>query len=297
MSFLDVRTVIFSQLITDAVCTAVLALLWWQNRRRFGGMFFWVGDFIFQTLAVLLIGLRGTIPDWLSLGAPNPLIIAGSLMGLWGLERFVGKKLSQTLNYILLAGFVFIHFYFIYAQNNLDVRNLILSLGLLVFCLQCSWLMLRGSRKSLIRSSNLVGWVFALFCLTSLIRIFILLVNPLATNDFFQTGLYDRLILVVYQVLLILLTFGLALMVNRRLLRQVQTQEEKFTKAFHSSPYAILITRLANGMIMDVNRGFEKITGYLSSEAIGKTTLDLNLWVKDGDRQTVVSELSAHGDV
>ncbi len=297
MSFLDVRTVIFSQLITDAVCTAVLALLWWQNRKRFGGMLFWVGDFVFQTLAVLLIGLRGTIPDWVSLGAPNPLIIAGSLMGLWGLQRFVGKKLSLTLNYILLAGFVFIHFYFIYAQNNLDVRNLILSLGLLVFCFQCAWLMLRGNGKSLIRTSNLVGWVFALFCLTSLIRIFILLANPLATNDFFQTGLYDRLILVVYQVLLILLTFGLVLMVNSRLLRQVKSQEEKFTKAFHSPPYAILITRPADGMIMDVNRGFEKITGYLPSEAIGKTTLDLNLWVKDDDRQRVVSELSAHGEV
>ena len=297
MSFLDVRTVIFSQLITDAVCTAVLALLWWQNRKRFGGMLFWVGDFVFQTLAVLLIGLRGTIPDWVSLGAPNPLIIAGSLMGLWGLQRFVGKKLSLTLNYILLAGFVFIHFYFIYAQNNLDVRNLILSLGLLVFCFQCAWLMLRGNGKSLIRTSNLVGWVFALFCLTSLIRIFILLANPLATKDFFQTGLYDRLILVVYQVLLILLTFGLVLMVNSRLLRQVKSQEEKFTKAFHSPPYAILITRPADGMIMDVNRGFEKITGYLPSEAIGKTTLDLNLWVKDDDRQRVVSELSAHGEV
>jgi hypothetical protein len=136
MSFLDVRTVIFSQLITDVVCTAVLALLWWQNRKRFVGIFFWVGDFIFQTLAVLLIGLRGAIPDWLSLGVPTPLIIAGSLMGLWGLQRFIGKKLSQTLNYILLAGFVFIHFYFIYAQNNLDIRNLILSLGLLVFCFQ-----------------------------------------------------------------------------------------------------------------------------------------------------------------
>jgi PAS domain S-box-containing protein len=94
-----------------------------------------------------------------------------------------------------------------------------------------------------------------------------------------------------------MLTFSLVLMINRRLLRQVQTQEEKFTMAFHSSPYAILITRLSDGMIMDANRGFEKMIGYLPSEAIGKTTLDLDLWVKDGDRQTVLSELSAHGEV
>ena len=297
MNFLDVRTVLFSQLITDAVCTLVLALLWWQNRKRLNGMLYWVGDFFFQTAAVLLIILRGAIPDWLSLGAPNPLIVAGGLMGLWGLETFIGKKRSQIYNIILLVIFVCIHFYFIYAHPSLDLRNLSLSLGLLVFCFQCTWLMLRGTGNNLTSTSRVVGWVFAFFCLTSLVRIFILLVHPLQSNDFFQTGLFDRLILVVYQVLLILLTFGLALMVNHWLLRQVQTQEEKLTKVFHSSPNAILITRLADGLILDVNRGFEEMTGYTAAEAIGKTTLGLGLWVKESDRQVASDELAARGEV
>jgi PAS domain S-box-containing protein len=109
--------------------------------------------------------------------------------------------------------------------------------------------------------------------------------------------LYDALILIAFQVLLILLTFGMAAMVNLRLLVEVKTQEEKFTKAFHSSPYAISISRASDGQILDVNEGFLSITGYTYPEVVGKTTLDLKLWAHELDRATIVSELSGVGRV
>ena len=143
MNLLDTRTVLFSQLITDAACTAVLTYLWLQNRKRYAGIFLWVVDFIFQTTAALLIFLRGSIPDWISLGIASPLVIAGALMGYLGLERFVGKRSSQVHNYVLLAVFILVHFYLAYIHPDLNARNLNLSLCLLVLCIQCVWLMLR----------------------------------------------------------------------------------------------------------------------------------------------------------
>jgi PAS domain S-box-containing protein len=297
MNFLDIRTVLFSQLITDALCTVVLILLWLQNRKRYAGMIFWVIDFTFQTTAALLIILRGSIPDWMSIGLSSPLVLTGALMGYMGLVRFVGKRSSQIHNYLLLWVFVLVNLYFIYFLPNLEARNLNVSVGLFVICFQCAWLMLQRSGSGLARMTRVVGWVFALFCLVSVIRIFIILVSPQASNDFFKSGLYDTLILLSFQILLILLTFGLALMVNRRLLVEVRTQEEKFTKAFHSSPYAILITHLSVGLILDVNRGFEEMTGYQLSEAVGKTTLDLRLWVNDKDREQALAELIAGNEV
>src|SRR5271157_2158252 len=240
MNILDIRTVMLSQLVTDAVCTGVLTFLWLQNRKRHAGTFFWVIDFIFQTTAALLILLRGSIPDWISLGISSPLVIGGALLGYLGLERFVGKRSTQVHNYILLGVFILVHFYFVYVHPDLNMRNLNVSLGLLVFCSQCAWLMLRRAGKRLTRMTQAVGWVFTVFCLVSLIRVVIILVSPNPSNDFFQSGLYDTLILMGYQILLILLTFGLVLIVNRRLLVEVKAQEEKFSKAFHSSPYAIL---------------------------------------------------------
>jgi PAS domain S-box-containing protein len=297
MNFLDVRTVIFSELITDALCTVVLIFLWQQNRKRYAGMFFWVLDFIFQTMAILLIVLRGSIPDWLSIGLSSPLVIAGAYMGFLGLEGFVGKRSPQAFNYILLGIFGLVHVYFTGSHPDLDARNLNVSAGLLIICSQCAWIMLKQAVTDLNRITRAVGGVFALFCLVSVMRIFVILAFPQPNNDLFKSGLYDTLILLIFQLLLILLTFGLALMINRRLIVDVKLQEEKFIKAFHSSPYGILISRLSDGLILDMNRGFEKITGYLASEAVGRTTLDLQLWIRESDRQQVLAELSARSDV
>ena len=297
MNLLDVRTVLFSQLITDTICTVVLAYLWWLNRKRYAGISFWVIDFIFQTLAALLVVLRGSIPDWVSVGLASGLVIGGAYAGYLGLERFLGKKGSPVFNSALLAAFILIHLYFALIHPNLDGRNLNLSLGLLVFCGQCAWLMLRRAGRAMARMGNVVGWVFVAFCLASLARIFFIIAIPNSSNDFFQSDLYDTLILMSFQILLILLCFSLFLMVTQQLTLEAKTQEDKFYKIFRLSPYAVTITRLLDGLILDVNRGFEETTGYPSSEVIGRTTFDLGIWANEADRQQIAAELAATGEV
>jgi PAS domain S-box-containing protein len=178
-------------------------------------------------------------------------------------------------------------------QPDLAARNFNLSVGLLLVCFQCTWLMLRRVEKGMRKVSQGVGWVFMSFCFASITRIIIILAVPSPSNDFFQSGTYDVIILISYQMLLILLTFNLVLMVNQRLVKDVQIQEVKFNKAFRSSPYAITLTRASDGHILDVNDGFTSITGYSFADVVGKTTRDLNLWTREEDRLAVVSELSS----
>jgi PAS domain S-box-containing protein len=292
MSFLDVRTVMFSHLVTDAVCTGVLVSLWVLNRKRFAGTFFLVLDFACQTAAVLLIVLRGSIPDWVSMAVSNTLVVGGALLGYLGLVRFVGRKSRQVHNYLLLAAFVAVHLYFIFVRPNLAARTLNVSIGLLVVCFQCAWLALRRVEPAMRRNTRGVALVFSGFCLVSIVRVVVELVQPPASNDFFRSGTYDTLLLMSYQLLLILLTFALTLMINQRLIGEIATQEAKFSTVFRSSPYAITLTRPSDGAILDVNDGFAKITGYSSAETLGRTTFDLKLWVDEADRTAVVSELS-----
>lgn len=294
MNFLDVRTVLFIKLITDCLCTSVIVFLWIQNRQRFEGMFFWALDFCFQPVALFLIVLRGSIPDWMSFVLANILVLSGALFGYMGLQRFVGKKSLQLHNYALLAVFTCIQIYFVFFQPSLAARNLNISAGLFVVCAQCLWLMLRGVPPGLRKMTLGTGIVFLGFCLVSLVRIIVILSSPQPDNDFFKSGLYDMLIVISYQMLLILLSYSLTLMVNRRLLLEVLTQEEKFTKAFRSSPYAISLTRLSDGRILEINDGFLNMSGYQHDEVIGNTVLDLNLWENDEDRAAFVDELSRH---
>lgn len=60
---------------------------------------------------------------------------------------------------------------------------------------------------------------------------------------------------------------------------QLSISEEKFAKAFRSSPNPITITRLKDGIHLEINEAFCQTIGYSAAEIIGNTALDLNIWV------------------
>jgi PAS domain S-box-containing protein len=73
--------------------------------------------------------------------------------------------------------------------------------------------------------------------------------------------------------------------------------EEKFSKAFLTSPDSININRLSDGMYIDINQGFTNLTGYTREDAIGHTSLELNIWQDPEDRARLVRGLREHGFV
>ncbi|YCA02584.1 EAL domain-containing protein [Pseudomonas sp. AK106] len=79
--------------------------------------------------------------------------------------------------------------------------------------------------------------------------------------------------------------------------QQLQMSEEKFAKAFHSSPDGLLITRQNDGLLVEVNDGFSRITGYHSSLSLDRTTLDLGIWVDLNERQQLLEQLRRDGFV
>ena len=79
----------------------------------------------------------------------------------------------------------------------------------------------------------------------------------------------------------------------RQLQQQLQTQnqqlqqeiaektaaEEKFAKAFRSSPNPITITTLAENIFIDINRSFLEMSGYSQADIVGESANNLNFWV------------------
>ncbi|MDJ1178431.1 PAS domain S-box protein [Roseofilum sp. BLCC_M91] len=64
----------------------------------------------------------------------------------------------------------------------------------------------------------------------------------------------------------------------------LRESEEKFSKAFRRTPHPITITRLADGQHLEVSDSFLSLTGYSNQEVIGRTALELNLWVHVEER-------------
>lgn len=78
-------------------------------------------------------------------------------------------------------------------------------------------------------------------------------------------------------------------------LHQVETKarlsEEKYMKAFMTSPDSVNINRLSDGMYVSVNDGFVRMLGYSEEEVIGKTSIELNIWADPENRKKLVAKL------
>jgi PAS domain S-box-containing protein len=84
---------------------------------------------------------------------------------------------------------------------------------------------------------------------------------------------------------------------RKRTEEALRASEEKFRLTFLTSPDSINLNRLHDGMYLDINEGFTTITGYTREEAIGKTSLGLNVWDDPKDRQRMVATLEREGFV
>jgi PAS domain S-box-containing protein len=72
---------------------------------------------------------------------------------------------------------------------------------------------------------------------------------------------------------------------------ELRRSEEKFSKAFQTSPHAIIITRLRDGGILEVNDALVSLLGYTRAELTGQTTQGLRIWVDEKNREEVVAAL------
>ncbi len=71
--------------------------------------------------------------------------------------------------------------------------------------------------------------------------------------------------------------------------------EERYRTAFETSPDAININRLSDGLYLNVNDSFLKLMGWRRDEVVGKTSLELNVWRHPEDRQRLVEALQRDG--
>ncbi len=76
----------------------------------------------------------------------------------------------------------------------------------------------------------------------------------------------------------------------------LRESEEKFHSTFDASPDAVNINRLEDGLYIDINEGFTRLTGFTWEDVSGKTSLELNIWHDPADRQKLLQGLREKGN-
>jgi PAS domain S-box-containing protein len=73
--------------------------------------------------------------------------------------------------------------------------------------------------------------------------------------------------------------------------------EERFAKAFRSSPISNTISRAADGRFIEVNDAFVRMFGYERAEVVGRSAVELNLWIDPAERPLLMNTLKDKGSI
>jgi len=77
----------------------------------------------------------------------------------------------------------------------------------------------------------------------------------------------------------------------------LKASEEKFARAFHSSPDAIIITERDSGRYIEVNDGFSRLSGYSASDVVDRTVFEFSIMADMTQRTRLIQEIEEKGKV
>ena len=107
-----------------------------------------------------------------------------------------------------------------------------------------------------------------------------------ALFDVIKTPMYDSM-----GTLIGVLGIGHDITHRKRMEVALTVSEEKFSKAFQLSPYAITLSSAKDGKLLEINDAFVTLSGFAREEALGHSSIDMELWVNLEDRSWVISTL------
>jgi PAS domain S-box-containing protein len=84
---------------------------------------------------------------------------------------------------------------------------------------------------------------------------------------------------------------------RKRVEAELRRSEDKFAKAFHSSPASMGISSPETGRLIDVNKSFLELFGFQRNEVIGHTASELGIWADPAEREQVIAMLRQQGTV
>ncbi|MBN1860752.1 MAG: PAS domain S-box protein [Candidatus Thermoplasmatota archaeon] len=79
--------------------------------------------------------------------------------------------------------------------------------------------------------------------------------------------------------------------------KTLRVSEDLLSKTFRISPQMITITSLKEGRYIDVNESFLHHIGFTRDEVVGRTSIELNLWVDPNDRNKFIQNMREKGVV
>ena len=293
---IDIRTIIIILGITHLMQVLVFYHQYRVNK-RYKGIGWWLLWSMSEVIGFGAFLFRG-IPEILPLIViiQNTMIIAGTVFLYIGIRKFFDKSNNIKALLPFLLVFMLGFLYSLFIVNDIQVRSWFISSILAIISLFTAYTLFVFKPKSITAAANFNAIIFLVHAGIFIYRT-ILIVGGTSVTNIFSRDLFNILPFFDALVVSLLWTFGLIIMLNQRLNVEINEAKEDLQLIFNTSPDAVLITRLNDGVIKDVNSGLLNLTGYSKEEVIGKSTLEINLFKDSRNRQEIVDLLNEKGSI
>jgi PAS domain S-box-containing protein len=283
-------------LVTCIVSVLQVAAFYLQSRvnRIHRGLGCWTIGSALAAAGFILFVLRETVPiRFLTIVVANTLLIAGPLCLYAGVERFNGRRERWGLILGIMAAFLLPFLWFTYGMESITARTAVVSVALAAVAFLTSWSLVSRVNPAVRASATFSAVVALAYGVFFILRaVMVPTVSPI--TSFFTPVPFQALAFIAALLEGILLTFGFIIMVNQRLNAESSQAKERFELLFNTNPDPVLITRLRDGMIVQVNDAFVGL-GFTREAVIGRTVLEVPTWEDPGARARFAAELGARG--
>ncbi|TGN20004.1 PAS domain-containing sensor histidine kinase [Leptospira idonii] len=290
---MDVRTILVLSIFTSLTLGFFLFLFIKVNK-SLKAYQFWVWSHFTLALVYVFLGLRGTIPIYYSILLNNLFLVLTFNFRITACLHFFNHKISlkHILSYSAL--FLSIILYFTLIEDSIFIRTLSVTILIFFTYSYLSWILYKNKNKEN-AGIILFGIVVFLFYVGLNFARIILIFTDMQSVIFNNSSPFNSVYftsLLILEVIWVTLFFALTGIRNRMEIREMK---EHFEMIFRTSPEAILISRMSDGKILNLNEGFVRITGYTMEEALGKSPLELGIWQSVENRERMRSELFEKG--
>lgn len=229
---IDIKTAFLNYTIINIITLSLIYALYLQVRKKYPEALIILFSFIMSSLGNLLLFYRDVLIDWIPILIGNTFVILSTLILFIGFEKLTKKNGIQTQNYILIIIIILVQYYFTFIEPNLKIRSLNISIYYLLMSSQIAWLMLVRVPKKISEVTRDVGFVFCLLFLIQCARIFVIIYNQQLKDHYFKLDNSEGFFILSYELILIILTYSIALMYNKRLIMDVKKQEKINTRLY-----------------------------------------------------------------
>ena len=290
----DIRTLIFIIGIAHLMQVFVFFQQYKANKNIVGPGW-WLLWSAAETIGFILLLFRG-LPAILPyiIIVQSPIILLGTVFIYIGVMRFFDKKIDIKFVSTFYICYFFTHLFFFLVIDDINFRVFILNASLAIVAFLTFISLFKNKTKIITSSANfLLALLFIHGGIFLYRSVMILIGTPIP--DYLSPIVFNYIQYFDALIVGLLWTFGFIMMVNQRLYAETKEAKTQFEEIFNTSPDAAAINRLSDGMYVNFNENYLKISGYTKEDLSGKSSIDVNIWESKEERLEVVKMIEENG--